>query len=224
MNASPSRILLVGENESLGAAIEALLGKDHRVLRRDGLVRSRDVAVLASYDLAIMTAHTVTRDVLEWLAHVRGAELHQRIFVVANAGGARDAAECINTGADDFVVTASADAELRARVGALLRRQSRFGHRLRHGPLELDRRSREVRLRGEPLRLPPRSYKVLEALLMRRGGYIDKEQIAEMTTPLAQEVSTNAIEQQIRHLRKALASAEISIRMKRGLGYTLELA
>ena len=222
MNAS-ARVLLVGENRKLAAGIKALLQQDHRVLRRGGLARSHVVTVLGSYDLVVVAAQTVDNGLLEWLAFVRDAEADQRILVVATAAGSRDAAACINAGADDFVARTHADGELRARVLALLRRQPSLAHRIRHGPLELDRRSREFRLRGKLIKLPRRSYDVLEALLIRRGGFIDKKEIAEVTTPLAHEASTNAVEQQIHHLRKMLASSEVTIRMKRGLGYTLEV-
>lgn len=219
----PSRLLVIGDDAAIAVALESLLNKAHHVVRKPGLPDPRRARALGACDLVIVAHRAADAILVEWLRAVRDAGVDQRILLVASGARARDTAACIMAGADDIVAAACPDGELAARAAALLRRQPTMGHRIRHGPLELDRRSREVRLQGIPLKLRRRSYQVLEALLMRPGGFVHKREIADTTTALDHDASTNAVEQQIRHLRKVLASSEVTIRTKRGLGYTLEV-
>ncbi|MGO9898748.1 MAG: response regulator transcription factor [Solirubrobacteraceae bacterium] len=72
----------------------------------------------------------------------------------------------LERGGDDIVRKPFAYPELRAWIAALLRRSElrRAGRLLRAGPIVIDVRSREVRVRDRPLELPDKEYQLLVML------------------------------------------------------------
>ena len=77
-------------------------------------------------------------------------------------------------------------------------------------------------LNGDPIDLSARELGVLEALMMRSGRVVNKEQLAEQLYGWDEEVGANAIEVYVHRLRKKIEPGGVSIRTIRGLGYLLE--
>ncbi len=88
------------------------------------------------------------------------------LVVVSGRTGELDRVRGFEKGADDYLCKPFSYAELRGRVGALLRRSNRrpaLG-RLRVGELEVDPPSRAVRLRGELVELSQKEFALLRTL------------------------------------------------------------
>ena len=75
----------------------------------------------------------------------------------------------------------------------------------------------EVRLDGALLRLSRREFALLEALLERPGTVLSKEQLEQHLYGWQDEVTSNAIEVHLHHLRRKLGADWI--RNVRGVGY-----
>jgi two-component system KDP operon response regulator KdpE len=94
------------------------------------------------------------------------------IVLLSGAGSERARVVALDAGADDFVDKPFSMEELRARVGALLRRAaatagapSADGHTVDLGALRIDRAARRVQVEGAEVRLTPLQWRLLDTLL-----------------------------------------------------------
>ena len=137
---------------------------------------------------------------------------------------ARDAidqrVEGLRLGADDYLCKPFALVEVAARLEVLIRR--RHGQTqsvLRHGNVTLDPGNLVATLDGETLALKPKEFALLELLLRNAGRVLPRKLIEEKLYTWDDEVTSNAVEVHVHHLRRKLGTA--FIRTVHGIGYTL---
>jgi two-component system OmpR family response regulator len=136
---------------------------------------------------------------------------------------ARDAVESriqgLDGGADDYVLKPFEMAELLARMRAVLRRKAgAAAPLLSNGAVTLDPSTREACLGGsEPVRLSNREFALLQALMVRPGAILSRDELEERIYGWGEEVESNAIDFLIHALRKKLGSEVI--RNVRGVGW-----
>ncbi len=137
----------------------------------------------------------------------------------------------LELGADDYVTKPFGLAELRARIGALLRRA---GGReadqegiVRVGPLELDPARRQVRCDGEPLDLTPREYELLKTMLAHRGRLLTKGRLLRAVWGTAYDAEAHYLHVYVSRVRRKLDRADPSGRAsglivaEPGIGYRI---
>ena len=83
----------------------------------------------------------------------------------------------------------------------------------------IDTVSQSVELAWEAVDLPRREYMVLKCLMENIGKVQTRQQLENRLYAWGEEVSSNAIEVHIHHLRKKLGSE--LIRTVRGVGYSI---
>src|SRR5262252_5574798 len=140
---------------------------------------------------------------------------------------ARDAVEAriegLDSGADDYLVKPYDFGELLARLRALIRRgrQPILPERLTAGPLGIDTRSRQVRIRGNTVPLTAKEYALLEYLVRRAGDVVSRADICEHVWDEHHDPLSNVVDVYVQRLRRKLeeAGAEPPIRTRRGEGY-----
>ena len=88
-----------------------------------------------------------------------------------------------------------------------------------HGNVVFDAATRSVSCNGEPVTLTPRELAVLELFLHNKGRVLARPLIQEKLYNWDDEVSSNAVEVHIHHLRRKLGNS--FIRTIHGVGYTL---
>ncbi|HEY4279698.1 MAG TPA: response regulator transcription factor [Conexibacter sp.] len=141
----------------------------------------------------------------------------------ALGGEARVAA--FNHGADDVIPEwkVIAHDELLCRVRALLRRRG-HGTVITAGPVEVDLRAREARLRGRPISLTPREFALLQRLAIApRRVHRKDELLAEVWGWAREEANgTNTLEVHASRLRRKLSrDGDDLVITVRGVGYRL---
>ncbi|WBV21574.1 quorum sensing response regulator transcription factor QseB [Pantoea piersonii] len=215
------RILLIEDDRLIGDGIKAGLSKlgfsvDWFTSGDEGFAALH----AAPWDAVILDLSLPQRDGLDILRAWRqqGAEVPVLILTARDALDQR--VEGLQLGADDYLCKPFALAEVAARLQALIRRRhGQLQPELRHGRLVMQPASHSVTLDGEPLTLTSRELTLLELFLRNPGRVLTRSQLEEKLYSWDADVSSNAVEVHIHHLRKKLGTA--FIRTVHGVGYIL---
>lgn len=199
------RILLIEDEAPLAEIVQRGLEKArYQVEWRDNGTDGWDEARAGGYDLVILDLMLPGVDGWTICRRLRDACDRTPILMLTAMGEVDDRVRGLEMGADDYLPKPFAFAELRARVGALLRRDLAHKSRiLRIDDLEIDTDQRQVRRAGRDVILTPREYDLLEALARREGHVLSKEMIQERVWGDADSFS-NTVEVFIGTLRKKI--------------------
>jgi DNA-binding response OmpR family regulator len=131
------------------------------------------------------------------------------LLVLSGRCGEVDRVRAFDAGADDFLGKPFAYAELRGRIGALLRRSEgrRRTGRLRVGPLEIDPMTREVRVRGVPVALTQTEFTLLRVLAGAPRTVHSKSDLLNVIWGFRSRSSTRTLDSHACRLRAKLAVA-----------------
>ncbi|GMV35312.1 response regulator transcription factor [Chloroflexi bacterium CFX5] len=129
----------------------------------------------------------------------------------------------LEIGADDYIVKPFSPRALVARVRALLRR-AKGGVKapgvIRAGGLEINPERYSVAFDGNPIKLTPNEFKLLQLLAARPGQILTREQLLEDMHGIASSFD-RSVDSHVKNLRKKLeaASGESMIETVYGVGY-----
>jgi two-component system KDP operon response regulator KdpE len=143
---------------------------------------------------------------LEFCRAVRG---HSRapIIVLSVRSSERDKVTALDLGADDYLTKPFGTEELLARVRAHLRRwqDEPEPHReIRAGDVYIDLERREVRLRGEEVKLTRTQYEILRYLALNAGRVVTHGLILQNVWGSAYEEDVASLRVHITHLRRKI--------------------
>jgi two-component system OmpR family response regulator/two-component system response regulator QseB len=217
------RVLLVEDDESLGEGIRTALRRAAYAVDwlRDGasaLAAIRDGGI----DLGVLDLGLPRVDGIEVIRAARKAGATTPILVLSARETPADRTLGLDVGADDYLGKPFDTHELLARVRALLRRSA--GHAaplLTCGALELDPAALSVRWQGRNVDLARREFTLLRVLLESPGRAVSRESAQQRLFGWDEDVSSNALDVHVHHLRRKLSPA--LIRTVRGVGYLLDV-
>lgn len=153
------------------------------------------------------------------------------ILLLSGVGTVPARVVALDAGADDFLEKPFSMEELRARIGAMLRRSSAHGPverpvdgpRLSFGDVTVDVSERTVEVGSQPVRLTPTEWRLLEALVTNPGKLLTYAfVIAAVWTDRHGDESRESLRAHLRSLRRKLgddASAPRYILTEPGVGY-----
>lgn len=215
------RILLVEDDKLIGDGIKTGLSKMGFTL--DWFTRGEEGKLAlynAPYDAVILDLTLPGIDGLDILREWREKSHREPVLILTARDALSQRVEGLRLGADDYLCKPFALIEVAARLEALIRRaHGQTCSVLRHGNVELDPGSLTAAIDGEPLALKPKEFALLELLLRNAGRVLPRKLIEEKLYSWDEEVSSNAIEVHVHHLRRKLGSH--FIRTVHGIGYTL---
>jgi DNA-binding response OmpR family regulator len=186
-----------------------------------------DYVAFATYDLMVLDILLDGMDGFDVCRAVRRAESKLPILMLSARSEIADRVRGLNLGADDYLPKPFAVEELRARVGALLRRRSLPAQiTLTVGDIRLDRGQRSVEVRGRLVELTAKEYSLLEYILLNRGRIVTRREIGEHVWEEHFDPSSNVIEVYVGRLRQKIdagaAPGDSFLTTRRGEGYYVE--
>jgi DNA-binding response OmpR family regulator len=228
--APPPRVLIVEDHELTQRFLaDNLLADGYEPLVTGSVADARQLIVTESPTVAVLDLGLPDGDGLALLTELRRpeSELDPGLPVLILSGRATelDRVRGLERGADDYLAKPFSYPELRLRLAALLRRTAgRTGiGRLRVRSLELDPRSREVWVRGEPIHLSRKEFALL-ALLAQAPTYTftRAELLREVWGFHTSEIKTRTLDSHAHRLRiKLSAPTDAYIVNVWGVGYRL---
>ena len=229
---SGARILLVEDDVATRDAVARYL-QAHEF----GVTTSGDVAdalrqwdaerpdlILLDLGLPDLDGSTVVR-------HVR-RESTTPILVLSARSDERDVVATLEAGADDYVTKPFGMDELRARIGAALRRAAGPATDptgiVTLGPVAMDVAARRVTVHGVPVDLTPREYELLKVMIGQRGRLLTKGRLLRAVWGTAYSDETHYLHVYVSRLRRKLGAADPTgaaaalITAEPGVGYRIE--
>jgi two-component system response regulator MtrA len=219
-----TRILLVEDDDALGAQVRDMLRKDGFDVEwvRDGDRAAKvDVDGFALVVLDLMLPGTYGLDLLKaW----RSREIAVPVLVLSARQDTNDKVRALKLGADDYVTKPFFPDELLARVNARLRRpELRRGEGpLRIGRVELDLDGRRVLVDGEPTpELTKVELDILGVLAKRPGSAISRRALVDACLDPDKAGSERTLDVHVSRVRKKLGVAGGQLQTVWGIGYKL---
>lgn len=215
------RILLIEDDLLIGDGIKAGLSRQGFSVDwlTDGIAGEQAVEA-AEYDAVVLDLALPGADGLDILRRWRLAGRKEPVLVLTARDGLSQRVQGLNLGADDYLVKPFALDELTARLRALIRRShGQMALILEHGPISFNPEKRIVLRYGKEVPLSPKEVLLVELFLLNRQNVLSKATIEEKIYPWGEEVSSNAVEVHIHHIRRKLG-AEF-VKTIYGVGYAL---
>ncbi|MFP9227687.1 quorum sensing response regulator transcription factor QseB [Pectobacterium cacticida] len=215
------RVLLIEDDRLIGDGLKAGLSK--LGFNIDWFTEGKAGAAAleaASYDAVVLDLSLPGLDGMDILRQWRQAGHDEPVLILTARDALEQRVEGLQQGADDYLCKPFALMEVAARLQALIRRRhGQLQPTLTHGAVSLEPGSRSVTLNNEPLILKSRELALLELFLLNPNRVLTRAQLEEKLYVWDDDVSSNAVEVHIHHLRKKLGSG--FIRTVHDIGYIL---
>lgn len=214
-------ILLVEDDRSLASGLLKALSHEGFVTNHvsEGQAALHVVATEPP-DIVILDLGLPDMDGLDVLRAIRKNHPILPVLVLTARASVDARVSGLDGGADDYVSKPFEIPELIARLRVIERRLgTSAASELTVGSVTLDTIAMTVKFDGIQLDMARREYTILKSLMENAGRVQTREQLETRLYAWGEEVSSNAIEVHIHHLRKKLGSDVI--KTVRGVGYTI---
>ncbi len=134
----------------------------------------------------------------------------------------------LEVGADDYIVKPFSMKELVARIKAILRRYSavpkgeKAKSMISFADVKMDMDRHEVTVKGKPIELSAKEFKLLEFFASNRNKVFSRERLLDDVWGIQAAVETRTVDVHVKRLREKLGKAGDHIQTIRGFGYKLK--
>ena len=210
------RILVVEDEVDLSAAIADSLRRDgYAVDTAHGARSAVALADVNDYDLVCLDLNLPDGDGLDVCRKVAiepgtriGTRVTPKIIMLTARGGVGDRIRGLDQGADDYLVKPFSLAELKARIRALLRRDTTAGSSvIAFGDLEMDTARYQVTHLGAEINLTAKEFALLRWFLLHPEEVHSAERLLEHVWDEHADPFTNTVRMTISNVRRKLAEA-----------------
>lgn len=223
---SKRKILVVDDDQKIVNLLKLYLEKDSYLVfaAYDGM-RALDFARQKQPDLILLDLMLPQVDGLD-VCRILQAESDVPIIMLTARTTETDKLLGLELGADDYITKPFSPREVVARVRTVLRRAGKDAPQgppeMRFAGLVIDRRSHEVRVRGEAVALTPTEFKLLEVLAGDPGRVFGRLELLERVFGYDFEGFERTVDVHIKNLRKKVEADPrnpVYVRTIYGLGY-----
>ena len=215
------KLLLLEDDDLLAESLaESLKDNGYLVDLAASLKAAKSLMATEHYELAILDLGLPDGSGLDLLAQWRKQKRSTPILILTARDTWEDKVIGLETGADHYLAKPFHEAELMARLKALLRRQSgQLSQVVTLNGVSLDKAGQRVCLEGETWRsLTATEFRLLRYLMLHPDRIHSKEQLLEQLYALEQDAAApNLVEVYVARLRRYLGKSIIQTR--RGQGY-----
>ena len=203
-------VLVVDDNPDLCILLKTALERDgHRVETRNAGADLTE-ALCRWSDCILLDVMMPDEDGFAVCRRIREQTDAPILFLTARTDEA-SVLEGLGIGGDDYLAKPFRVEELRARVAAHLRRQSRTpAHRMVRSGVAFDLTARSAAVEGTVLPLTRSEYAICEYLALYAGQTFTKEQIYEAVFGVDGTADDTAITQHIKNIRAKLRAAGVA--------------
>jgi DNA-binding response OmpR family regulator len=172
------------------------------------------------YDAVILDLGLPRLDGMTVLKRWRASGQMMPILILSARGSWMERVDGIEAGADDYLPKPFEMAELITRLRALIRRSAGVAQPvMQAGELVVDTRRMSILLAGQPVRVTPLEFRLVDYLVHNINRVVSAGELSEHLHGLDGAADTNAIEAMVSRLRRKLGPGVIETR--RGFGYVI---
>ena len=216
------KILLVEDDSSLAKGLTvALTNAGFTVNCVNNGQAALHVVQVETPDMVVLDLGLPDMDGLDVLRKIRTKKMVIPVLILTARGDIQERVKGLDNGADDYLTKPFDIMELVARLRVMERRLGALPtNTIDIGRVSLDTHSQTVTRAGELVECSRREYMLLKALMENAGKIQTREHLENQLYNWGQEISSNAVEVHIHHLRKKLGND--FIKTVRGVGYTIK--
>lgn len=215
-------ILLVEDDRSLSQALQTALQKQgYSVNTIASGTAALHVIDVETPDIVILDLGLPDMDGIDVLKRAREHHSDLPILLLTARSDLDDKISGLDSGADDYLAKPFEMSELFARLRVLERRltTSRSAE-IVIGDVRLDINSNCIYVGGDEVELSRREHMLLKCLMENAGRVMTRNVLESRLYNWGEEISSNALEVHVHHLRKKLGSD--LIKTVRGVGYKVD--
>ena len=225
-----AHLLLLEDDPAIARTVAYALERDGLAVTHSLLVHDARRQIRArGFDLLVLDVGLPDGSGLELLRELRAAPATARtpVLMLSAHGEEIDRVLGLELGADDYLAKPFSPRELAARVKALLRRAAAVPTPAAPPPLfHDDEAGQRIHLRGQPLALTRREYRLLACLLRGAGRIHSREALLAAAWGDDSDSTDRTVDTHVKTLRAKLREVDPArefISTHRGMGYSLDL-
>lgn len=218
-------VLIVEDDMLLAEAIsDYFTAKDWQVDHAQDGEEAMDKFTENTYQLVLLDVMLPKKNGFTVCRQIREISDTPLFFITARAME-EDELNGYALGADDYVIKPFSLPVLYAKAVAILNRTrgNDAFRKIRKGNIEIDVRTHEFWVNGNPCLLPPLEYKILLFFLENPNRIFTREQLLIRFWGYDFEGSERVVDNHIKKLRKAIAGSNCVIQTARKVGYRMEV-
>lgn len=235
MNQQDYSILVVEDDREIRQGIEIYLrNQGYQVYQAANGQEGLEIVKSRELHLAILDVMMPVMDGITMLMKTRELGYEFPVLMLSAKSEEVDKIMGLNMGADDYISKPFTPLELLARVNSHLRRYSKYmsavgsGSGREHvytlGGLELNEDSVELTVDGEPVKLTPMEFKIVQLLIRNPGRVFSADEIYERVWN-EKAVNTDTIMVHVRNIREKIELDPKNpkyLKVVWGVGYKME--
>jgi two-component system alkaline phosphatase synthesis response regulator PhoP len=220
--------VLVVEDDAPTARLilDVLREGGYDALAVDTLAKARASLKTAPPDLMVLDRMMPDGDGVDILIEVRRSEKLKSTPIIFLTGQktVAERVKGLRTGADDYMPKPFDNAELAARVDALLRRYGKGPEpeTLEAVRIKLDRVSYKVWVGGKEISLTPKEFDLLWFLIRRKNQVLTREFLLQRVWGRDSGLTANTVDAVVSNLREKIGNPADKIAAVRGFGYRFD--
>jgi DNA-binding response OmpR family regulator len=220
------KLLLVEDNQRLSERISYHLKKTHVIDVVDSGEDALDRLRAIEYDVIILDLGLPGMSGLDVCKNMRDLNFNNPILVLTGKSDIQERILLLNAGADDYVTKPFNTDELKARIAAVGRRQTRSHVKpiIKYRDIIMNIDQHRVSRSGAEVNLRRKEFDILQYLINNQGRIMTRSMIMDHVWSSQSNSWTSTIDVHIKHLRDKIDRPfeEQYIKTAYGLGYRIE--